>query len=333
MGEAAIKLTVTDMGTIRPRGGPEMELQDFFNAHEASIGLRSSFGSMLSALEGTRAGSGPGDYEVRGVELGSAPSRNVRVWRALRRMDEAGQRRELVVLHRLYGAVKCAASPELRKALPADLMQIATLTSEAETVREELACGRGLEWEARVRLRCVRPVAEASKEIAQLTEEWARLARVRVKLAAKLSADTGSLEKLNARRQRLQEKLDEGTVMDEDREKLKARLGRVEALCAESATTRSGRLGRRLEKLDAEIEACGEELDRHGSGVNENAAVLSTYAAADAGTDHDEALEWQLGRLRHKGDERVVWIAELTRQCRQLQKDALDAYRQARSLT
>jgi hypothetical protein len=248
-------------------------------------------------------------------------------------MDDANQHRELIVLHRLYGAVKCVASPDLRKALSGDLVQIATMTDAAERAREDLACTRGLERESVVRLHCVAPAVKMTAEIARLTEEWAQLARTRMEMAASAANGALALERLNARRQRLQERLDDGTVHDEAREKLKVRLRRLEALCAESASARAARLARRLRKVDAEIDACGEALDRHAGGFNESAAVVTTYASADRETSHDEALEWALKGLKHRNDERNVWLGELARQCRELQRGALAAYREARAST
>ena len=113
------------------------ELGAFFREYDAAIGFKSTFSAMLAAASGVAIGSGPPAGWDPYAEIIDRISQGTRVYRALKRMDAAGQSAHVCVLFRLYGPRNGATE----RAEFGDLAPLAAFTDAAEQARVELVLG------------------------------------------------------------------------------------------------------------------------------------------------------------------------------------------------
>ena len=174
------------------------ELHKFFGGYEATVGLRSTFGAMVNALNGvggTSGSDGGGDGQLAAV-LDSAGAgvgrraysrdknpiaRGRDVWQALRRTQDLYGASHVVVLHLLYGdpspafcglAVCPRCAKEGDHTAGCDLTELAPilhLTDYAEELRDDMALAWGEERESSVRLRLVKAPTAAEERFWALT--------------------------------------------------------------------------------------------------------------------------------------------------------------------
>lgn len=279
-----------------------IDLKRFWREHEAAIGIRSNFGSMLAALERMSPGGGnPADwnpYVDRMPEL----SRCRRTWQTLREMDARGQALELVALHRLYGDVLCP--PEYRKAF-GDLAPLASLTDAAETARARLACETGLEREARVAEPMQRAMADSRAKLHQDLERAVKAANHVVDridaLNRKIAADVAKA----------------AAAPDEP----------VDAEVAERPA-RVAALARRLTAWDQHIATL--EAAAQCDGVLR--ARIGVLAGADREVTVDDAIRHTLHRTRHDVANRSAFVVAIKGDASALSSRAHAAYQIAKGL-
>lgn len=148
MGEAAQDCRGSDVPAVTPKfggkridfveGAEEVELTAYWQRYESDIGFVSTFAAMRAVMNGESiGGGGVRDWDRLADKL-TAIGRHRRVWRALRWMDQHGQRGHIIVLHRLYGLVPVEGYASAFGKLGC----LASLTDGAEGAREELAYER-----------------------------------------------------------------------------------------------------------------------------------------------------------------------------------------------
>jgi hypothetical protein len=280
-----------------------IDLMRFWREHEAAIGIRSNFGSMLAALEGMAPGSGPpagwDPLVDRVLEIG----RCRRTWQVLREMDSQGLTLEIVALHRLYGDVLCPL--EYRGAF-GDVAALASLTDAAEGARDRLAYEVGTAREQAV---VDGPLEGAVAENrAQLEREIARSVEAANKVVGRIDWHGRRIERCEAK------------AAHHPDEPADPKLPVHRARRAD--------LTRRLAAWDAHIvhmqkaaECDGVLRARHGA-----------LAGADREVTVDDAIRHVLQKTRNDVAARSAFVVGVVQDAKALRARAHEAYKEAKRL-
>jgi hypothetical protein len=295
----------TTNGTWRERHDSEqsndaIDLMRFWREHEAAIGIRSNFGSMLAALEGMAAGSGPpagwDPHSERIEEIG----RCRRTWQVLRAMDARGQTVEIVALHRLYGDVMC---PVGYRGTFGDLAPLVSLTDAASAARDRLAADAGAEREEAV-------IEPASRAMAH--------GRARIE---------GDIESAVEAANRVVDQIDKlGVLIGRDQARASKSPDEPLSPVAAGRPRRHADLTRRLAGWDAHIAILQGAVTCDG--------VLRARHGALASADHeitvDDAIQQTLRQTARDVAARSAFVVAVSMDAKALKVRAHEAYRAAK---